>query len=106
MHAADPSPAVASLLAELPVFDAHVDSLQRQLDTAHALGTQTRGPLALVRGRQGGLGAVVLVNWVDPKYIAPELGGARRRTLALLEEFHALVRKHADQIAWAGDGAM
>ena len=99
-------PAVRALVRELPVFDAHVDSLQRQLDLAHDLGTCTRGHLDLVRGRAGGLGAVVLVNWVDPKFIPAEHGGARRRTLALLGEFHALLRAHTDQLAWAGNGEL
>lgn len=94
----------AELLASLPVFDAHVDSLQRQLDLAHDLGTRTSGHLDLVRAREGGLGAVVLVNWVDPKFI--EHAAARERTLALLGEFHALVAKHPEQLAWAGNGEM
>ncbi len=86
-----------------PVFDAHVDSLQRQLDLGHDLGTRTDGQLDLVRGREGGLGAVVLVNWVDPKFIAPELGGARARTLALLEQFHVLTRAHPELIRRVGN---
>jgi len=93
-------------LARQPVFDAHVDSLQRQLDLGHDLGTQTRGHLDLVRGKQGGLGSVVLVNWVDPKHIAEGPGAARRRTRELLTQFHTLADAHADQIAWAGNGAL
>ncbi|MBK7875949.1 MAG: membrane dipeptidase [Planctomycetes bacterium] len=94
----------SALLATLPVFDAHVDSLQRQLDLDHDLGTRTSGHLDLVRGRQGGLGAVVLVNWVDPKHI--EHGGARQRTLDLLRQFHVLLARHARQLAWAGNGEL
>ena len=94
-----------TLLHRQPVFDAHVDSLQRQLDLGHDLGTRTRGHLDLVRGKAGGLGAVVLVNWVDPKHIAEGPGGARRRTRDLLAQFHALVAAHPDRIAWAGNGA-
>jgi len=94
----------SAALTGAPVFDAHVDSLQRQLDLAHDLGTRTEGHLDLVRGRAGGLGSVVLVNWVDPKYIPAELGGARRRTLELLREFHVLLARHGDQLAWAGNG--
>lgn len=86
------------------VFDAHVDSLQRQLDLGHDLGTHTRGHLDLVRGKQGGLGSVVLVNWVDPKHIAEGPGAARRRTQDLLTQFHVLAAEHAEQIAWAGNG--
>lgn len=96
----------ADLLARQPVFDAHVDSLQRQLDLGHDLGSRTRGHLDLVRGKQGGLGSVVLVNWVDPKHVAAGPGAARRRTRALLGQFHELAARHADQIAWAGNGAL
>lgn len=88
------------------VFDAHVDSLQRQLDLGHDLGTRTRGHLDLVRGKQGGLGSVVLVNWVDPRYVDEGPGASLRRTQALLGEFHALVAAHGDQIGWAGNGDM
>jgi membrane dipeptidase len=92
------------LLARQPVFDAHVDSLQRQLDLGHDLGTRTSGHLDLVRGKAGGLGSVVLVNWVDPKHIAAGPGAPLRRTQALLGQFHELIATHPDQIAWAGNG--
>jgi len=96
---------LGSLIARQPVFDAHVDSLQRQLDLGHDLGTRTSGHLDLVRGKAGGLGSVVLVNWVDPKHIAAGPGAALRRTQALLGQFHELIAAHPDQIAWAGNGA-
>jgi membrane dipeptidase len=85
------------------VFDAHVDSLQCQLDLGEDLGQRGSGHLDLVRGRAGGLGAVVFVSWVDPKYLA-EPGGARRRTDALLREFHALVDRHPASVRFAGNG--
>ncbi len=88
------------------VFDAHVDSLQRQLDLGHDLGARTAGHLDLVRGRAGGLSSVVLVNWVDPKHIQEGPGGALRRTQALLGQFHALARAHPDRLRWAGNGEM
>lgn len=94
------------LLARAPVFDAHVDSLQRQLDLAHDLGTETEGHLDLVRGRRGGLGTVVLVNWVDPKHIDPARHGAKRRTLALLGEFQRLAAQHPDALRWAGNARL
>ena len=86
------------------VFDAHVDSLQRSLDLGHDLGERTPGHLDLVRGRSGGLGAVVLVCWVDPKFIPAGTGGAFRRTRRLLAEFHELARRHPDRVAFAGNG--
>ena len=95
-----------ALVARRPVFDAHVDSLQRQLDLAHDIGARTEGHLDLVRGREGGLGSMVFVNWVDPKYIAPELGGANQRTRALLREFHRLLHAHPEEVRFAGNGRM
>lgn len=88
----------------LSVFDAHVDSLQRSLDLGHDLGTETPGHLDLVRGRRGGLGAVVFVSWCDPKHI--DGVGARVRTTALLGEFHQLITRHPDQVAWGGNAAL
>ncbi len=96
----------AALMARRPVFDAHVDSLQRQLDLEHDLGRTTRGHLDLERGRIGGLGAIVLVNWVDPKHIDAGPGGARARTVNLLREFHVLARRHPTQLRFAGNARM
>jgi membrane dipeptidase len=99
------SPRTAALMAEHPVFDAHVDSLQRQLDLGHDLGTLTRGHLDLERGRTGGLGSVVFVNWVDPKYVGAGAGSARQRTVDLLREFHELVAHHPQRVRFAGNGS-
>lgn len=85
------------------VFDAHVDSLQCQLDLGEDLGARTSGHLDLVRGRQGGLGAAVFVSWVDPKHLARS-GGVRERTQALLAEFHVLIERHPGRIRFAGNG--
>ncbi len=98
--------AARSILARSPVFDAHVDSLQRQLDLGHDLGTETTGHLDLVRGARGGLGTVVLVNWVDPKHIDRGPEAAQRRTLALLSEFHRLAERHPRALRWAGNAAL
>ncbi|TAJ04869.1 MAG: hypothetical protein EPO68_16815, partial [Planctomycetota bacterium] len=54
------------IVAERPLFDAHVDSLQRQLDLGHDLGVAGPGQFDLERARAAGLGAVVLVCWCDP----------------------------------------
>ena len=96
------SPAAQALVRELPVFDAHVDSLQRMLDLGHDLGERTPGHLDLVRGREGGLGAVVLVCWVDPSY---EPDGSFARAAALLETAHELSRRHPDKLRLVRDGA-
>ena len=86
------------------VFDAHVDSLQRQLDLGHDLGERTEGHLDLVRGREGGLGAAVFVCWVEPVFVGSGSNGARTRAERLLAEFHRLVAKHPDRVAFADNG--
>jgi membrane dipeptidase len=91
-------------MARFAVFDAHVDSLQRQLDLGHDLGERTEGHLDLVRGKEGGLEAAVFVCWVDPAFLDPASGGARRRAERLLAEFHRLVAKHPGRVAFARNG--
>src|SRR5204862_4263851 len=54
----------------VPVFDAHVDSLQLELDLAQDLGRGGDGHLDLVRARAGGLATAVFVSWVDPTHLA------------------------------------
>ena len=88
----------------IPVFDAHVDSLQRALDLGHDLGQRTQGHLDLVRGRAGGLASVVLVCFVDPAYLDPKLGGPAARAHALLDQAHSLAARHPDQMALVGNG--
>jgi membrane dipeptidase len=100
------SVSLKDLLSRGSVFDAHVDSLQRQLDLRHDLGTRTEGHLDLVRGRQGGLGTVVLVNWVDPKHIDAGPRCAYERTRSLLGEFHVLAAQHPEQLKWAGNARL
>lgn len=89
--------------ALIPVFDTHCDSLQRDLDLGHDLGTSTRGHLDLVRGREGGLAAVVLVCWCDPLHLEPGQLGARERTKHLLGRGHQLLGRHPDQVRWVGN---
>jgi membrane dipeptidase len=87
-----------SWLAAQPVFDAHVDALQRAVDLGHDLGERTPGQFDLVRAREGGLGTVVLVCWVDPVYL-PD--GARARANALLDAAHALAARHPERLLLA-----
>ena len=91
----EPDARVAALLAREPVFDAHMDALQRAVDLGHDLGQRTPGHFDLVRAREGGLGSVVFVCWVDPDYL-PD--GARARAEALLEAAHDLARRHGDRL--------
>lgn len=86
-----------------PVFDAHCDALQRDLDLGQDLGTRTPGHLDLVRGAEGGLEAIVLVCWCDPAWIAE--GAAARRTWDLLGAGHRLLARHPERVGWAGDAA-
>jgi membrane dipeptidase len=87
-----------ALLAERPVVDAHVDALQRAVDLDHDLGTRTPGHFDLTRAREGGLGAVVLVCWVDPAFL-PD--GARERAARMIAAAHALERAHPELLRLA-----
>jgi membrane dipeptidase len=101
------------------VFDAHVDSILRELDLGEDLGRapgrdESARHLDLVRGREGGLGAVVFAAWVAPHYVRGDevlmpadaaAGGANERVLAILETAHALAARHPDQVAIARNGA-
>lgn len=97
------SSAARALVAERPVFDAHADSLQRALDLGHDLGVEGPGHLDLERGARGGLGALVFVSWVDPKYVGQGPGRPLERTRDLLREFHRLEAKHPQRVAFAGN---
>jgi membrane dipeptidase len=99
------SGAARTLIAERPVFDAHVDSLQLALDLGADLGEQGRGHLDLARGRDGGLGSVVFVCWPDAKY-AQASGASFERTSALLGAFHRLAASRRELMRWAGNGEM
>ncbi|MFT4648646.1 MAG: membrane dipeptidase [Planctomycetota bacterium] len=88
-----------------PVFDAHVDSIQRALDLGHDLGVEGPGHLDLVRGARGGLAAVVMTAWVDPSYIDGPEGGAPGRARRLIGAFGELMEQRSDQVAWVGNGA-
>lgn len=97
------SPLATRLVGEHLIFDAHVDALQRQLDLGHDLGLAGPGHFDIERARSGGLGAVVLVCWCDPGFIAPERGGAYERTTKLLREAHRLARKHPERVRLCGN---
>ena len=98
------TPLAAQLTAERLVFDAHADSLQRALDLGTDLGVEGPGHLDVERGRRGGLGSLVFVSWVDPKFIDAGEHGARDRTRGLLREFHRLKQRHPSRVHFAGNG--
>jgi membrane dipeptidase len=89
-------------LARRPLFDAHMDALQRAVDLEHDLGTRTSGHFDLVRAREGGLGTVVFVAWVDPSFM-PD--GARRRAQRMIDAAHELERKHPLQLVIVREAA-
>jgi membrane dipeptidase len=86
------------LARERAVFDAHADSLQRALDLDHDLGERGAGQLDLWRGQAAGLGALVFVAWVDPKYVEAEMHGASARAKALLGAFQTLAERRPDRL--------
>src|SRR5688500_12497781 len=103
---ANQSVAARALISDRPVFDAHVDSLQLAVDLGADLGRRGRGHLDLVRGREGGLGSVVLVCWPDAKYAQAGPGASFERTNALLGAFHRLAASRSEQVRWAGNGEL
>jgi membrane dipeptidase len=100
------TPLATQLTAERLVFDAHADSLQRALDLGEDLGVEGSGHLDIERGRRGGLGSLVFVSWVDPKYIDAGEHGARDRTRGLLREFHRLKDRHPSRVQFAGNAQL
>ena len=101
------------------VFDAHVDTILRELDLGEDLGlapgvADAARHLDLVRGREGGLAAVVFAAWVAPHFVrgsevlaGPDdpAGGANTRVHAILDTAHALAARHPDQVSIVRSGA-
>ena len=84
-----------------PIFDAHVDSIGRALDLGHDLGVRGPGHLDLVRAREGGLGAWVVVCWVDPEH---HLDRSFRRAADMLRAARELEARHPDRFRLVGNG--
>ncbi len=82
-------------------FDAHVDSLQLALDLGCDLGRESPGQWDLPRAIRGGVGATVLVCWVDPAFLPH---GAQTRAWALFEAGEDLARRHPELIRLVGNG--
>ena len=99
-----PPPALSPLVRELvrsrPVFDAHVDAIGRALDLGHDLGELGPGQFDLVRAAEGGLGAWVVVCWVDPELYP---GGAFERAGAMLRAAYELEQRHPERFRLVGN---
>ncbi len=103
MRTTEPGPfelARDRILARRPVFDAHVDSIGRALDLEHDLGERGAGQLDLVRAAEGGLGAWVVVAWVDPE-LFPD--AAFERTRAMFRATRQLEARHPDRFRIVGN---
>lgn len=97
------SAAARGLLERRVVFDAHVDSIGRAVDLGHDLGVASdEGQLDLVRGRAGGLGAWVVVAWVDP---AQFLAESFARAAAMFDAAHGLAERHPELFRLVGNAA-
>jgi membrane dipeptidase len=95
------SPEVRGLLERQPVLDAHVDSIGHALDLGFDLGARTAGQFDLAKGAEGGLGAWVVVCWVDPdRFLARSLA----RATDMMRAAHELALRHPQRFALAGNG--
>ncbi len=101
------SPRVRALLASSPVFDAHVDAIGRALDLGDDLARSGRGQFDLVRAAEGGLGAWVVVCWVDPascESVPPEPSRSFARARDMLAAAHELGARHPERFRLVGNG--
>lgn len=80
------------------VFDLHSDAVLR-LDAGVDLSLAAKsGHFDLVRARRGGLGAIFLAAWIDPRFLP---AGAAGRTLGLLGALRRFVVEHEDRVGLA-----
>ena len=97
------SRAVRDLIERRPVFDAHCDTIGRVLDLGHDVAERGDvGHLDCVRGAEGGLGAWVVVAWVDPELY---LERAFDRAAEMFAAAHALASRRPDRFRLAGNAA-
>ena len=96
------SAATQRLVRARSIFDAHADSIGRAVDLGVDLGERGReGHLDLVRGSEGGLGAWVVVSWVDPERYE---GGYFDRAAKMMETAHDLEVRHPDRFRIVANG--
>ncbi|MFN9813653.1 MAG: membrane dipeptidase [Deltaproteobacteria bacterium] len=88
----------------LVAIDTHSDTTQRLLDEHADLSARLEdGHLDLPRMREGGLTAVFMSLWVDPRRFRGE--AAWERTRALVAAVRAFVAAHPDEVALATTAA-
>ena len=97
-----PLAALEQLMRSGPVFDAHADSIGLACDLGVDLAGESPGHLDLVRGQRGGLGAWVVVCWVDPELWG---GRARERAHAMMDAAFDLARRRPGRFSVVGNGA-
>ncbi|MFT5290632.1 MAG: membrane dipeptidase [Planctomycetota bacterium] len=93
---------LARFLATGPVFDAHADSIGLACDLGIDLAEESPGHLDLMRGKAGGLGAWVVVCWVDPE---SHLERAAARVDEMMDAADDLAQRRPDRFRLVGDGA-
>lgn len=99
------SPRVRALLSRRPIFDAHVDAIGRAVDLGDDLAERGRGHFDLVRAAEGGLGAWVVVCWVDPELCPSSAPGrAFERAALMLAAAHELAARHPGCFRLVGNG--
>ncbi len=95
------SDGVRELLARRPVFDAHCDAIARAVDLGDDLAERTTsGHFDCVRGAEGGLGAWVVVAWVDP---ARDLERSFDRASEMFAAAHDLAARRPDRFRIVGN---
>ena len=100
-------PESSALHIDLPVFDAHTDTLQRVLMEKLDFSVRNDGnPLVhrcdLPRFREGGVKAQVFAVWVDPIFLPDH---AIRRGVQQVGAFYTLTQNHPDEMELARTGA-
>lgn len=96
---AEPAPTVESF-APFVAIDTHSDTTQRLLDEHADLASRLpNGHVDLIRMREGGLSAVFMSIWVDPRRYPGE--EAWTRAQALIASVRDFVAAHPDQVVLA-----
>lgn len=88
-----------ALLEDLPVFDAHADTIGGVVDQARDLKSDPDSHIDLDRLVLGGVGSQVFACWPEPT-LQPE-NRAAHRVFALIDAFHEQAAIHRDRMGLA-----